>query len=79
MFVGLDGLYILRRFYRKPESRKIHLRVYVKMTIFWDITPCNPLKAISRKIELFITTDMTTSNPIHLHVVQVDLYWTDAN
>jgi hypothetical protein len=26
--VGLDGLYILRRFYRKSESRKIHL--YVK-------------------------------------------------
>jgi hypothetical protein len=82
MVVDLDGLCILRRFYRKPESRKIHL--YVKISIFWDITSWNQLKVISRKIELFITTAVTTPNPIHLHVVRVDhikkdLYWTDAN
>jgi hypothetical protein len=47
MVVGLDGIYILRRFYRKPESRKTHL--YVKSSIFWDITQCSPLKVISQK------------------------------
>jgi hypothetical protein len=37
-----------------------------KSAIFWDITPCSPLRnlgVISQKMVLFITTAVRTSNP----------------
>jgi hypothetical protein len=38
-----------------------------RSTLFWDITPCSPLKInhgiISQKMILFITTAVRTSNP----------------
>jgi hypothetical protein len=36
----------------------------MKNYIFWGITPFSPLKVISQKIELFITTAVRTSNPM---------------
>lgn len=65
--VGLNGLQILHCFYRKPESKEIHL--YVKISLFWDVTLCCLLKVTSRKIDLFIITAVTTPNSIYLHVV----------
>jgi hypothetical protein len=61
------------------RSKAHNIIIFLKTTIFWDITPCSPLKVkalhgvVSQKIIPFVSTAVITSNPTIIFIFIFDI------